>query len=153
MEPSIIVEEEFLITLLEDYPRWATSAEGFLGLVTILDIYGTLKGHAGSKLGILPKTGVLSAYGLDIAEILHRELNIHISPYENVRQLALNGDAGDAVKKIIEIWDLGKSDKELEDMLFEMGVLPSEVTMWETSARDYLAKVVVDRLRPYIQFI
>nr|WP_067054231.1 hypothetical protein [Mucilaginibacter sp. L294] len=144
----LIIKEELLSIMIEEYPNWLTTPENFLNFILLMDqlseldaeVYGTDR-------------SARDEFAEDLAALLIRELHIDLLPYRDFRDLKTNGPVQDDQMQMLErISQKMKEDDRVFDLTLETGIMPSEETMLTDIAKDFFARYVIERLRPYVDF-
>src|ERR1700744_459799 len=136
----MIIKEELLSVMLENYPNWSESPEDFLSFITMMDQLSEADGEThGTELSSRDE------FAGELAELFISVLGVDISPYRDFFDLRENCVVPDDMVQILNrILDKMKANDAIFDLTIETGIMPSKEAMLTDIAKDFLAQAVIE---------
>ncbi len=149
----IIVRKILFEILLQEFPGWATTSKGFVGFISLLDHLE--KGEHGNlnPQQDTPTENGLSLFGNEVANIMIRELQINLFPYNNLENVLKHTPPAVDIEVLRRIIEQVQAEDQLLDIIDESGAMPSHDTMISLIATELFTEQIIDLLSPYIRFI
>jgi hypothetical protein len=127
----------------------AVGPEQFMGFINLVT-YATAADAASRE----QRTIDIKTFSRELTGIMVREFNIDIRPYRDLEEVCNCCTLkGGVMKKLEDILEKISQDDALFDLAESSGVLPSVKTRFAAITYNLLGKEVVNRLRPYINFV
>lgn len=142
------VNEQLLAIMLEEYPDWHQSPEGFLEFIVLFDMLSQILDELHTTEPLR-----LSEAGKELATVLIRVLGLNIRPYADFESLknAVTCPRG-LKKKFLTMVERIKADEAFHELVAQGGVLPSHDTIIREILKDYFVQDILNRLRPHVEF-
>lgn len=146
--PSVFLSEELLIHVLDFFPEWGNGPEQFLKFIRITVMLSHLYTEDASNAAARP---VCSEEAL--AEIFLEVFKMDISPYRDFGELSGSVFLEiDPLKILNEFHENAVQELALDELIQNVGLEPSQETVFEEMLQLHRTQSTIEKLRPYIHF-
>jgi hypothetical protein len=144
----MLVNEQLMAIMLEEYPDWYRSPEGFLEFIVLFDMLSQILDDFHSMEPL-----ALSDAGEELANVFIGVMGINIYPYADFESLKRAPVSQKGLKeKFTSMLDRMKADNAFHELVADTGLFPSNDTMIREVLKEYFVQDILNRLRPHVDF-